>query len=52
MKSRRRYLRPKTSRGVPWSEVRLDEAQGMVRDGIEAAALLAAWKAAKGLGAK
>jgi hypothetical protein len=32
----------KTSRGIPWSEVKLDEAEGMVRDGIEAAALLAA----------
>jgi hypothetical protein len=32
----------KTSRGIPWSEVTLDEAEGMVHDGIEAAALLAA----------
>jgi hypothetical protein len=32
----------KTSRGIPWSEVSWDELQGMVRDGIEAAALLAA----------
>jgi hypothetical protein len=32
----------KTSRGVPWSEVRVEELPGMVQDGIVAAALLQA----------
>ena len=32
----------KTSRGVPWSKVRMEELPGMVQDGIVAAALLQA----------
>ena len=32
----------KTSRGVPWSKVRVEELPGMVQDGIVAAALLKA----------
>ena len=32
----------KTSRGVPWSQVRVEELPGMVQDGIVAAALLKA----------
>jgi hypothetical protein len=31
-----------TSRGIPWSEVRVSDLHGMVQDGLEAAALLAA----------
>jgi len=32
----------KTSRGVPWSEVRIEELSAMVQDGLVAAALLQA----------
>jgi hypothetical protein len=32
----------KTSRGVPWSKVRVEELPGMVEDGIVAAAVLKA----------
>ena len=32
----------KTSRGVPWSDVRVEELPGMVQDGIVASALLKA----------
>jgi hypothetical protein len=31
-----------TSRGVPWSEVPIRDVPGMVQDGLDAAALLAA----------
>jgi len=32
----------KTSRGVPWSKVRMEELSAMVQDGLVAAALLQA----------
>jgi hypothetical protein len=31
-----------TSRGIPWSEVLIKDLPGMMQDGVEAAALLAA----------
>ena len=34
-----------TSKGIPWSDVKIRELKGMVRDGKEAAALLAAMPA-------
>jgi len=36
--------RNQTSRGVPWSKVRVEELPGMVQDGIVAAALLKAMR--------
>jgi hypothetical protein len=39
-----RSTRHKTSRGVPWSKVRVEELPGMVQDGIVAAALLKAMR--------
>jgi hypothetical protein len=43
MKKRdRKVPRPTTSRGIPWAHVLVSDLPGMVQDGFEAAALLAA----------
>ena len=43
-KKTREDAKHKTSRGVPWSKVRVEELPGMVQDGMVAAALLKAMR--------